>query len=50
MIKKAMTTGLWVRLGPETHSRWWSSENVKRKISFYHSLIETREISILGVY
>ena len=31
VIKEEMTTGLGVRLGPETHSGWWSVNNVNRK-------------------
>ena len=30
-IKEETKTGLGVRLGPETHSRWWSVKNAKRK-------------------
>ena len=50
VIKEEMTTGLGVRLGPETHSRWWSVNNVKRNKSLLFSLIETWESSIMGVY
>ena len=41
-----MKTGLGVRIGPETHSRWWSVENVKRK----KESSETWERSIMGLY
>ena len=50
VIKEEITEVLGVRVGPETHLRWCSVNNVKIKIAFCHSLIETCESSIMGVY
>ena len=33
VIKEEITEVLGVRVGPETHSRWWSVDNVKIKNS-----------------